>query len=156
MDIRAALDAEHSKARTLEITAYIGNSRRRFGELMAILTGDDRRLAQRAAWVVSHCAEARPAVVQPSLRELLEHLRHPTLHDAIKRNTMKAAAGLELPDEFAGLAADIAFDLLASPSEAVATKVYAMSVLEPLCQREPGGASGEAMDVLRCQGATPA
>ena len=137
MNLHDALQSEHSKAQTLKITVYIGGSRKRFGELIEILVGDDRKLAQRAAWVVSHCAEANPSAVQPYLRVLLENLERPNLHDAIKRNTMKGVAALKLPDDLAGLAAGIAFDLLGSPTEAVATKVYAMSVLEPLCQREP-------------------
>jgi hypothetical protein len=137
MNIRDALDAEHSKAQTLRITAFIGGSKKRFAELLAIMTGDDRRLAQRAAWVVSHCAEAHPGVVKPSIGNLLANLRRPNLHDAIKRNTMKAIAALEVPDNLAGSAADIAFALLNSPGEAVAVKVYAMAVLEGLCRREP-------------------
>lgn len=137
VNLRDALDAEHSKAQTLRITAYIGGSRRRFSELVEILTGTDRRLAQRAAWVVSHVAESRPAVQLPFLKELLNHLRQPGLHDAIKRNTMKAASQVPLPDEVGGLAADLAFEFLRSPDEAIATRVYSMSVLEQLCHREP-------------------
>ena len=137
MDLREALQAEHSKAQTLRITKHIGASQKRFGELVAIVTGDDPLLAQRAAWVITHVAESRPAIVKPFLRELLEFIQRPNLHDAIKRNTMKAASLIDLPDDLAGLAADLAFDLLASPAEAVATKVYSMSVLEKLCEREP-------------------
>jgi hypothetical protein len=137
MNIRDALDAEHSKAQTLRITAFIGGSKKRFAELMAIMTGEDRRLAQRAAWVVNHTAEAQPEVVEPSIGELLANLQRPNLHDAIKRNTMKAMAGFELPEDLAGSAADIAFGFLNSPDEAVAVKVYSMSVLEGLCRREP-------------------
>ena len=137
MKIRDALEAEHSKAQTLRITAYIGDSRNRFQELLALVFGEERKLAQRAAWVVSHCAEAQPGVVQPFIGELLENLQRSGLHDAIKRNTMKALAPLELPDDLAGRAADLAFNFLGSPDEAVAIKVYSMSVLERLCQREP-------------------
>ena len=37
-----------------------------------------------------------------------------------------------------GSAVDLAFTLLGSPDEAVATKVYSMSTIERLCHREPG------------------
>jgi hypothetical protein len=50
---------------------------------------------------------------------------------------MKAAASLEIPDDIAGLAADLAFEFLASPNEPVAVKVYSMSVLQRLAEREP-------------------
>ena len=138
MNIREALDLEHSKAQTMRIVEYIGRSKKRFAELVAIVTGEDRRLAQRAAWAVSHCAEANPKVVQPFVGELLENLKRPNLHDAIKRNTMKAMAEMDVTDDFAGAAADLAFAFLNSPEEAVAVKVYSMSVIEKLCRREPG------------------
>ena len=132
MDLGQALDAEHSKAQTLRITEHIGGSRKRFAELVAI----DRTRAQRGAWVISHVTERRPDVVLPFIGELLENLR-PTedRHDAIKQNTIKAASELDLPEEVGGLAVDLAFTLLGSPDEAVATKVYAMSTIERLCHR---------------------
>ena len=123
MNIREALDVEHSKAQTLRITTFIGGSKKRIAELMTLLIGEDRRLAQRAAWVVSHCAEAHPGVVRPFVGELLANLRRENLHDAIKRNTMKAIAELDVRDDLAGAAADIAFAFLNSPDEAVAVKV---------------------------------
>lgn len=137
MNFREALEAEHSKAQTLRLTTYIGSSCHRFGKLLKIVAGDDRMLSQRGAWVISHCAEAHPEVVQPFVGELLKNLQRSNLHDAVKRNTMKAIAELEVPDELAGLAADLAFRYLNSPDEAVAVKVYSMAVIENLCRREP-------------------
>lgn len=137
MDLQAELMAEHSKAQTMRIVGWIGDSPKRFGELAAIVRGEDPLLAQRGAWVVSHCAEADPGVLRDSVRDLLDCLRRPNLHDAIKRNVMKAASIVELDEESAGLAADIAFGLLGSPDEAVATKVYSMSVLQQVCEKEP-------------------
>ena len=138
MDIAAALRSEHSKAMTLRIVDYVGDDPRRFKEVADTVMGDDPLLAQRAAWAISHCAKNSSAAVMPSLQRLLEHVRDGRdLHDAIKRNTMKAAAVLEVPDRFAGLAADLAFSLLKSSSEPVAVKVYALDVLSQLGAREP-------------------
>ncbi|MEM7143528.1 MAG: hypothetical protein AAF591_00240 [Verrucomicrobiota bacterium] len=137
MNLKAELRAEHSKAQTMRIVGWIGGSSKRFGELAAIVTGEEPLLAQRGAWAVSHCAESNPTVVRDSLLDLLEHLRRPDLHDAIKRNVMKAVSIGELDEDSAGLAADIAFELLGSPDEAVATKVYSMSVLQQVCEMEP-------------------
>ena len=50
---------------------------------------------------------------------------------------MKAAATVEIPDSFGGLAADLAFSLLRSSSEPIAVKVYSMEVLFQLGLREP-------------------
>jgi len=137
MNLREALEAEHSKAQTIRIVDFIGGSRKRFGDLLAIVTGENRKLAQRGAWAISHCAEAHPSVIEAHLETLLENVQRPDLHDAIKRNTMKALSLVEVPDELAGLAAQIAFTFLGSPDEAVATRVYSMAVLERLCRHEP-------------------
>jgi len=138
MDIRTELASEHTKAKTMEIVSYIGRSAKRFGQVVEIVTGDEPLYAQRGAWVISHCAEAQPTAVQPHLQKLFENLRRPeNLHDAVKRNTMKAASILDIPDDIAGLAADISFEYLASPDEAVTVKVYSMTVLQRLAEREP-------------------
>ena len=136
-DILSALEEEHSKAQTLRIVDHIGDSPTRFRELLDIVTGAEPVPAQRGAWVISHCAESRPDLIVPFLEELLLHIRQPDLHDAIKRNTMKAVSVVEVPDDLAGLAADMAFRFLGSPDEAVATKVYSMALLEQLCRRAP-------------------
>ena len=137
MNLHEALDSEHSKAQTLRIVSYIGESEKRFPELLEIVKGADKRLAQRAAWVISHCAEQNPGVVQPRVFELLQFVREGDHHDAIKRNTMKAVALLDLPGRVAGLAADVAFEMLSSPDEAIATRAYSLTVLERHCQDEP-------------------
>ena len=138
MDIRAALEEEHSKAQTMRLVEYVGKSPARFGEIVEVILGGDPLLAQRAAWAISHCAETNPSVVEPHLCRLIENLhQREGLHDAIKRNTMKAASILDVPDDIAGLAADLAFGFLASPEEAVAIRVYSMTMLLNLCRREP-------------------
>lgn len=137
MNIRNALNAEHSKAQTMRIVDHIGRSKKHFTELLSIVMGDDKKLAQRAAWVISHCAEKHPEVVLPHLGELLQFIQNGDHHDAIKRNTMKAASIVEIPDRTSGLATDIAFRILSSPDEAIATRAYSLTVLERLCQNEP-------------------
>ena len=137
MDIRAALRSEHSKSMTMRIVDYVGDDPLRFEEVADIVVGEDPLLAQRGAWVIRHCAENSSAAVMPSLQRLLEFVRDGRdLHDAITRNTMKAAVILEVPDDFAGLAADLAFSLIRSSSEPVAVKVYALDVLSQLGRRE--------------------
>ncbi|MCG8601576.1 MAG: hypothetical protein MI807_15650 [Verrucomicrobiales bacterium] len=137
MNLHNALDSEHSKAQALRIVDYIGRSDERFSELLEFVTGENKRLAQRAAWVISHCAMQTPEVVEPHLFDLLQFIRKGEHHDAIKRNTMKAASILELRGRVSGLAADLAFEILSSPDEAIATRAYSLTVLERLCKAEP-------------------
>ena len=136
--LRDALLAEHSKQQTVQITEWIGSNRKRFAALVAIICGSEQGIpAQRGAWVIIHCAEANPEVVVPYLKDLLENLKRPELHDAIKRNTMKVMALLPIPDDLAGLAFDLALRFLTDEGEAVAARAYSMTVLQKICEREP-------------------
>lgn len=137
MNLSDALRAEHSKAQALRIATFVGQSTKRFSNLVSIVTGDDLKLSQRAAWAITCCAEANPKTVQPFLGKLLQNLSRTDLHDAVKRNTMKVVAGVDLPDEIAGLAADTAFRILSSPEESIAARAHSMTILERLCLREP-------------------
>ena len=75
---------------------------------------------------------------KPHLPALLKNLRRPEpIHDAVRRNTLRAASVLEIPDDIAGLAADLAFDYLSSADQPVTVKVYSMTILQRLGQREP-------------------
>ena len=138
MDIRNVLETEHSKASTMKIVRHVGKSSKRFAEIVGFVTGDEPLLAQRASWVISHCTESAPQIVEACLPELLKNLRdRAQVHDAVRRNTMRAASLLEIPDDIAGLAVDLAFGYLTSAEEPVAVKVYSMSIIQRLSEREP-------------------
>ena len=138
MDIRSVLESEHSKASTMKIVRHVGKSAKRLGEIVSFVTGDEPLLAQRASWVISHCTESAPALVEAQLPALLKHLRDKNeVHDAVRRNTMRAASLLDIPDDIAGLAVDLAFQYLTSPDEPVAVKVYSMTIIQRLSEREP-------------------
>jgi len=137
LNIRAEILKEHSKAQTIKIANYIGDSQPLFDELMDLFLNDEYRVSQRSAWVVSHCVEVHPQLVEPHLQKIIENLRKPGLHDAVKRNTVKVLRGIEVPEELEGLALNHCFDFLTSQKETVAVKVFAMTVLLNICQKEP-------------------
>lgn len=138
MDLRLALEHEHSKAQTMEIVRYVGKSMNRFGKIVALVRLNEPVIAQRASWVVSHCAESAPKSVESYLPDLLKNLRRPeAVHDAVRRNTLRAASLIEIPDDIAGLAVDLSFEYLTSSTEPVAVKAYAMTIVQRLSEREP-------------------
>lgn len=136
MNIREELLREHSKAQTLKIVHYINNDQQKFDELMYLFMNDVYRVTQRAAWVVSHCAEFHPSLVEKHLRPMLENLQNP-VHVAVKRNTVRVLQDIELPEELLGLAATICLDFLADPQEAIAVKAFSMQVVYNICLKEP-------------------
>ena len=136
MNIKAEIIKEHSKSQTMKVVQYIGKDQTRFDELIEILLKDEKKLAQRAAWIMSNCVEAEPSLIIPHLEDLLNNLRNP-VHDAIKRNTIRALEYIEIPEDLMGLVADICFEFLDSTKETIATRVFSMTALLKVCQQEP-------------------
>jgi hypothetical protein len=137
MNIRNALLKEHSKAQALRIASYIASDASRFKELMTLFLGKEYRVTQRAAWVVSTCIENYPALITPWLKKMLVHLGEAGLHPAVKRNTLRVLQFVNIPKPLQGIAASNCFLLLQSETEPVAVKVFSMTVLGNLCQKEP-------------------
>ena len=137
MNIKQALDTEHSKALTLGIINYIGDDDDRMAELMACFFSDEIRLSQRASWAVGYMAEMNPTLIEPYLERMILNLNNP-VHDAIMRNTMRVFRDLPtIPDDLLGLTADVCFRYVTTPSVAVAIRSFAMRVLEKICRKVP-------------------
>jgi hypothetical protein len=137
MDIRAALLEEHSRIQAEHIANFIGNDKQRFADLMALFFNNEYRICQRAAWSVSIVAEKYPELIAPYLEPMLLNLENP-VHDAVKRNTVRILKDIDpLPENLLGIAATHCFNLLATPSVAVAIKVFAMHILYKICLKEP-------------------
>ncbi len=138
MDIRAALEKEHSKKQSQLVAQYIGGNQERFDELMEVfLQEEEWRLTQRAAWVLSHCADKYIFLIQPHLPKLVEYLTKEGLHVAIRRNITRTLTKIDIPEELMGLVADACFTFLANPKETVAVKAFSMEVLFQMCKKEP-------------------
>ncbi len=137
MNIKQALEAEHSKVLTHRIINYIGDDAERMAELMDCFFSDHYRLCQRASWAVGYMAEKNPMLIEPYLERMILNLNKP-VHNAIKRNTMRVFRDLPIiPDDLLGLTADVCFYYVTTPSVAVAIRSFAMRVLEKICQKVP-------------------
>ncbi len=136
MDIKKALMDKQSKAQVVKISNYIGADKKRFARLMDLFFGDDLRISQRASWVLSHCVDKYPALIMPYLEKMINQVDQ-AKHNAIKRNTVRIMADIELPEELLGIAADVCFRFLDNPQEAIAVRVFSMSVCYNITLKEP-------------------
>lgn len=137
MDIRASLLEEHSKSQILKITNWIDNHPDRFAELIHLMLKDEYRVAQRAAWAVTHCLDKYPQLIGPHLAPMVYNLRNTKQHQAIRRNTLRALQQVNIPEDLWGEVADISFQLLVDPNEPAAVRVFAMTVIWNICQHVP-------------------
>lgn len=136
MDIEAALLAEHSKPQAMRIRDYIGRNAGRFEELMQCFFSEEKRLCQRAAWVLSHCVERYPHLVVPHLEAMVAQLKKP-IHVTVKRNTVRILQMIHIPEDLQGELVNICFDFLLDPKEAIAVQAFSMTVLYNITLEEP-------------------
>jgi len=137
MDLRKEILRGHSKAQVNRIVDYVGNNPERFKNLISVYIEGPYRVTQRAAWSISYCVENQPELVYPHLKTLLGQLKKPTVHDALKRNTMRLLQFIRIPKKYEGLVADLCFEYLANKKEAVAVKVFSMTVLNTIAEDIP-------------------
>ncbi|MFM6925152.1 MAG: hypothetical protein ACKOU7_06585 [Ferruginibacter sp.] len=116
---------------------WVGNSQQRFDELFTLFLNDEYRVVQRAAWPVSYCVDAHPELISKHWEELVDNLKKPDLHDAVKRNSIRLMQDIELPEKYHGEIMDLCFRYLESPTEALAVKVFSMSVIANLAKYYP-------------------
>jgi hypothetical protein len=137
MNLRETILAEHSKAQCNLIVEWVGSSQVRFDELFRLFLHDEYRVVQRAAWPVSYCVIAHPSFIKKHWKPFIQKLQEPGVHDAVKRNGFKLLENLDIPKAYQGPLMDLCFQCLASPAEAVAIKVFALTVLTNLAKLYP-------------------
>ncbi len=136
MDIKQQLLIEHSKSNTNKIVDHIGNDSKRFAELMRIFFGDEYRLMQRAAWVMSHCAENNPQLIKPYFEKMIDLLPEKDVHNAVKRNIVRLLQFVEIPDKYLGKVYSHCVDLVDNANEPVAVRAFALTVAAKIAQSE--------------------
>lgn len=124
------------KSDVRRIAAWIGNDPDRFHALVSVLQEGSSPRSSKAAWVLSDCATAFPALLPPHLGTLVRMLRQPTTA-AVRRNIVRILQFQELDEENAGLAAEACFRFLNASAEAVAVKAFSMTVLYNLTLKYP-------------------
>ena len=86
--------------------------------------------------MLSIIADKHPFLIKPYLPLLVKQLHNPK-HDAVKRNVLRILQFIDIPDEVMGELADLCFNFLTSSKEAIAIKVFAMTILERIVRQYP-------------------
>ncbi len=138
MNLTNQLLAEHSKENAQKICQVVGNNPKLLEEFISIFLGEDYRLTQRASWVLRFLGDDFPNQLQPHKPELILNLRKAN-HDAVRRNTLrffeKESEGI--PEGSIGEMTDLCFEFLASKTQPIAVKAFAMTVLCKITRQFP-------------------
>jgi hypothetical protein len=137
MNLKQSLPERYSKEDFKEIIDWINGSPEHFAELMEIFFDGNTRKNQYAASVMIHCIDKWDYLLNPYLEKLILNLQNDGLHDAIKRNTVRVLQDVEIPKKLHGTMANICFNYLQNPSEAIAIKVFSMTIIHNLTKNYP-------------------
>ncbi|MEQ9591302.1 MAG: hypothetical protein RLN86_01825 [Cyclobacteriaceae bacterium] len=137
MNIIKELSKDFSKAKRDKIVAYIGKDKERFKELIEAFLNGPYRQTQRAAWPLSYAIKKNPSLIKPHLNRVIRNLSKPSIHDAVKRNTVRFLQSIDIPSSLQGEALDTCFKFLQSPKEPIAIKVFSMTVIANLAKEHP-------------------
>ena len=134
MNLVETIANEHSKAQCDKIVKYIGCDRSRFAQLVKVFLSGPYRITQRAAWPLSYCVEMHPELVRPHLRMIIQNLKKPGLHNAVKRNTVRLLQYIAIPKSLQGTLATVCFEMFQNPKEPIALRIFSMTVLAGIAQ----------------------
>jgi hypothetical protein len=137
MDLQKELDKAHNRQQAEKITRYVGNDPARFASLIKIYLQGPYRITQRASWPIGKCIERNPKLAGPHLKTLLDFLKKPGVHDAVKRNTMRLLQHINIPKRNQDQVMTICFEYLQEPKLAVAIKAFAMTSLMKVIHDKP-------------------
>ena len=137
MNLKTFLPEQYSLKDFKEAIDWINGSHERFAELMEIFFEHNSRKNQYAASVMIHCVDKWDYLLTPYLEKLILNLRNDNLKDATKRNTVRVLQDVKIPENMHGILTDICFQYLQNPSEAIAIKVFSMTIIRNLTKQYP-------------------
>ena len=128
-NLRNEILREHSKTQCLRIVKWIGNDQLRFDRLFTLFLQEDYRIIQRSAWPISIAVGKHPHFISKHWKKFLLNLHKDNLYNAVKRNSIRLLQDINIPEKYHGEIMTLCFNYLESPSEAIAVKVFSLTVL---------------------------
>jgi hypothetical protein len=137
MNLRNEILREHSKRQAEKLVKWVGDDPARFAELMRLFLTDEALVVQRAAWVVGNSGIDHPELLTPWNSKLIEYLKKPGTHPAVRRNIVRVYQFVPVPKRLQGKLVDICFRLLTSKDEPIAVKAFSMTILKHIALENP-------------------
>jgi hypothetical protein len=98
-------------------------------ELLTLALDKDVLLSSRAMWVLGHCSEIDYNRIKPFRIKLINNLKNKSLHNGVIRNTLRLFQKHSVPKKLESFLLDKCFEYVKNPSEAIAIRVFAMTVI---------------------------
>lgn len=137
MNFEKALSNNRGKQLCLDIVAIINENPNRVNEIYQLIDHTDIKIQQGAAWVLGTMADLKPNLLTDACPYLMDAFLDKNQHNGTYRNLLKVFIAIKLPEEYEGLIVQRAFDLLNSSSQAVAVKIFSMTILFKMIKKYP-------------------
>jgi len=134
--ILSLLSQPHDKATASAIAKLAASDADKLAELMDCFFHEEMRVCQRAAWPVGLLGEYQSHLLYPYVDSMLDKIQQP-VHDAVVRNTMRTFQFMDFPEDQEGRVFDVSLSLLMNIDNAVAIRVFAMTVCANICMKYP-------------------
>lgn len=134
MNYISQLTKEHSRANTDLIAKAIGNNPAEFKKIIDILFKEKAPIPQRASWLLQVIPRKHPELIKPYIRLFIDTVQSFKV-DGVKRGMLFSLTFQKIPEKLQAKALDLCFELMLSPDETVAVKVYAMEVAFNICRQ---------------------
>lgn len=145
MDVKEIVTQRRSGPEVKKWVAEIAKDVESVDQLMDLFFDENLRICQSASWYVGIIAEVNDQVLYPYLDKMIINLHNPK-HNAIVRNTIRAWQFMTIPEDYSGEIYDICSAFINSPKEAIAFRVFSMTVCYNIGQDYP-----ELLTELRAQ-----
>jgi hypothetical protein len=129
MDLRTQILQEYSKEQLQKTATAVAADQQRFDELMQLFLGDEHRVVQRTAWIISMVADLKPGLVQPYLPAMVARMQVSGLPPAVRRNMVRILQQVVIPEALHGEVMNACFGFLSDPKENIAVRCFSMTVL---------------------------
>lgn len=133
---REILSRPQSKDNAKLIVEAIKQKPSKLKELMELFFDKEMRVCQRAAWPLGMIGSKNPELLIPYLPQLIENLKKPH-HDAVIRNTFRIWEEMDIPEDYEGQVYDICFEKFTDVKQAIAIRVFAMTVCANIALKYP-------------------
>ena len=131
------LSKRHSKNTVQAIVSYIGSNPKRFSALVSIALSEGERSAILATWSMSYCVECFPELLVKHYNTFIKAASKKNASDGVKRSVVRAFQFVSIPKRYQGKIVALCVGFMENKKEAIATRVFSMSVLANLVQENP-------------------
>ena len=103
-----------------------------FDTVFSFLKDENQQLVQYAVGSISYAAVHQPALIKNKWKWIMEYIQNNQLHGAVRRCFLYVLENTPIPVKWHGQVIDFCFNFINKPTEKVAVKAYALTIIEKL------------------------